>query len=78
MRPPKADLEPIWAQRNKVPAPTIQKQATAVDLRETLAEGVAMVESAVAHVSHGGPTREDAEKWLLRAKAVLRARPADV
>lgn len=76
MRPPKADLEPIWAaQRNKAPAPTIQQQATPADLREALAEGVAIVESAIAHVSHGGPTREDAEKWLQKAKAVLAGQP---
>lgn len=36
-----------------------------------LQEGIALVESAFAHVSHGGPTRADAEKWLNQAKHAL-------
>jgi hypothetical protein len=36
--------------------------------RKVLERGIALVESAFAHVSHGGPTRADAEKWLSEAK----------
>ena len=36
-----------------------------------LERAVVMTESALSHVSHGGPTRADAENWLLQAKAVL-------
>jgi hypothetical protein len=39
--------------------------------RKVLESGVALVESAFAHVSHGGPTRADAEKWLTEAKFFL-------
>lgn len=35
---------------------------------KVLEDGLALVESAFAHVSHGGPTRADAEKWIKRAK----------
>ena len=41
------------------------------DVTEILREGFHLVESAFAHVSHGGPTRKDAEDWLAKAKAVL-------
>ena len=40
-------------------------------LKEILKSGVQIIEDAVAHVSHGGPTREDAEKWLRKAKNIL-------
>ena len=39
--------------------------------QESLRAGVDLVESAYAHVSHGGPTRADAEKWLKQAKLAL-------
>ena len=39
--------------------------------REVLQAGYELIESAFAHVSHGGPTRADAEKWLERARKVL-------
>jgi hypothetical protein len=42
-------------------------------LREVLQKGVELVESAFAHVSHGGPTRADAEKWIQEAKDALKA-----
>jgi hypothetical protein len=40
-------------------------------LREVLQSGLALVESAFAHVSHGGPTRADAEKWIQEARNAL-------
>lgn len=40
-------------------------------LYETLRQGKDLVESTLAHVSHGGPTREEAEKWLANAKVAL-------
>ncbi len=40
-------------------------------LREALQAGVELVESSVAHVSHGGPTRAQAEAWLELGRAVL-------
>jgi hypothetical protein len=42
-----------------------------MDMREVLQEGFELVESAFVHVSHGGPTRADAERWIERAGAVL-------
>jgi hypothetical protein len=36
-----------------------------------LRSGVELVEGAFAHVSHGGPTRADAEKWLKEARNAL-------
>jgi hypothetical protein len=38
----------------------------------SLRAGVDLVSNAFAHVSHGGPTRADAEKWLETADAVLK------
>ena len=38
---------------------------------EALREGIALVESAFAHVSHGGPTRAEAEAWLTKARKVV-------
>jgi hypothetical protein len=40
-------------------------------LRETLQAGLALIESADSHVSHGGPTKADAQKWILRARKAL-------
>ena len=40
-------------------------------LYEVLREGKELVENTIAHVSHGGPTRADAEAWLEKAKAAL-------
>ena len=42
-------------------------------LRGELEAGLQLVESAFAHVSHGGPTRTDAEKWINHARAALAA-----
>jgi hypothetical protein len=60
MRPPKADIEmsrePSWRDS---------------EVRIALLRGIELVESAFAHVSHGGPTRADAEAWLKRARAAL-------
>jgi len=39
--------------------------------RKALESGLALVESAFAHVSHGGPTRADAEKWIAEAKSAI-------
>jgi hypothetical protein len=44
---------------------------------EVLRQGKDLVESTLAHISHGGPTREDAEKWLEKA-AIALAEPAPV
>lgn len=33
-------------------------------MRERLISASGLIHSAIAHVSHGGPTRADAEKWL--------------
>ena len=33
--------------------------------------GYELVSTAYAHVSHGGPTREDAEAWLAAAKQAI-------
>jgi hypothetical protein len=52
-------------------APTNTNFARLLLLANLLERGVTLVESAVTHVSHGGPTRADAENWLLQAKAVL-------
>jgi hypothetical protein len=41
------------------------------ELRKVLEAGLALVESTVVHVSHGGPTRADAEKWIQEARNVL-------
>jgi peptidoglycan/xylan/chitin deacetylase (PgdA/CDA1 family) len=40
-------------------------------VRAALEAGLHLVESAYAHVSHGGPTREEAEAWMERAKKAL-------
>lgn len=48
------------------PAPASERE-----LREALQAGKDLVESAFAHVSHGGPTRADAEKWIKQAERVL-------
>ena len=45
-------------------------------LYHVLREGKDLVESAFVHVSHGGPTRTDAEAWLNKAKEVL-AEPSE-
>lgn len=39
--------------------------------RKSLESGIALVEAAFAHVSHGGPTKKDAEKWLAEAKSAI-------
>jgi hypothetical protein len=44
-------------------------------LYEVLRQGKNLVESAFLHVTHGGPTRADAEKWLELAREAL-AEPA--
>lgn len=41
------------------------------EVREALRKGIAMVESSVSHVSHGGPTIKEAEAWLDAARKVL-------
>ncbi len=41
------------------------------ELRKVLESGLLLVESAFAHVSHGGPTRADAEKWIQEARNAL-------
>jgi hypothetical protein len=38
-----------------------------------LNDGARMVESAYVHVSHGGPTREEASLWVARADEILRS-----
>jgi hypothetical protein len=40
-------------------------------IRATLQEGVDLVSSAYAHVSHGGPTRKEALDWIKKANIVL-------
>jgi hypothetical protein len=42
-----------------------------VNLRKVLEAGLALVKSADAHVSHGGPTKADAQKWILLAHKTL-------
>ena len=44
------------------------------DLRKVLQEGCDLVESAYSHISHGGPTREDASAWIEKAKQFLGGR----
>lgn len=39
--------------------------------RKVLESGLALVESSFAHVSHGGPTRAEAEQWLKEARNVF-------
>jgi hypothetical protein len=41
------------------------------NLRKVLEAGLALVESADAHVSHGGPTKADAQNWILLARKAL-------
>jgi hypothetical protein len=41
------------------------------ELYEVLQKGKDLIESLVSHVSHGGPTQEEAEKWLASAKKAL-------
>lgn len=59
-RPPKADLE-------------MSRETPWRDsrIRIALLEGLELVERAFAHVSHGGPTRADAEAWIKKAKEAL-------
>jgi hypothetical protein len=77
MRPPKADLEDMWdKQKRGILPPNPSRNNTDVSVRQALEMGVALVESAYAHVSHGGPTREDAEKWLFLAKGALAKKEA--
>jgi hypothetical protein len=42
-----------------------------------LQSGIELVESAYAHVSHGGPTRADAEKWIQEAKDAIKQTQPD-
>ena len=39
---------------------------------ELLRRGRDMVQNTLAHVSHGGPTREEAEKWVQEATDALK------
>jgi hypothetical protein len=41
----------------------------------TLQKGIDLVERTLAHISHGGPTREEAEKWVAEAKDILTPQP---
>jgi len=41
------------------------------ETQRMLQGGIDLIESTLAHVSHGGPTRAEAEKWLEEAKNVL-------
>lgn len=45
------------------------------ELYKCLQEGRDLVASAFAHVSHGGPTRKDAEKWLEKVAIALAEPP---
>lgn len=47
-------------------------EARVSGLRAELSKGCDLVESAFSHVSHGGPTREEAEKWVKSARRVLK------
>lgn len=74
MRPPMEDLDK-YADRSK----NVPQRSIYADLIESLDEGITLVESAYAHVSHGGPTLADAEAWIRRAKKArnsLRNAPA--
>ena len=42
--------------------------------RELLLEGFNIISSAHAHVSHGGPTREEASAWIKKAEEVLKGK----
>jgi hypothetical protein len=63
-RPPKSDLEmskePSWRDSG---------------VRIALLKGIELVENAFAHVSHGGPTRADAEAWLKEAREAIGESP---
>ena len=41
------------------------------DLGGVLLEGIEMMESSLGHISHGGPTRADAERWIKKARGTL-------
>jgi hypothetical protein len=53
------------------PAPSPAPSTDRVGIYEALRLGRELVESAFAHVSHGGPTRADAEAWLKIAADAL-------
>jgi hypothetical protein len=57
--------------RASIPAPAQPLVPATEGLRDALQKGIDLVESAFAHVSHGGPTRADAEKWLKEARNAL-------
>jgi hypothetical protein len=62
---------PVVCHRCDLEAALAAEPTPPTDVTEILREGFHLVESAFAHVSHGGPTRKDAEDWLAKAKAVL-------
>jgi hypothetical protein len=45
--------------------------AAPLGMRGVLVSGMALIESSLNHVSHGGPSRTDAETWLTEARKVL-------
>ena len=47
------------------------KEAQIDRVRALVQEGCELVESAYSHVSHGGPTREEAIAWTKKARAAL-------
>ena len=52
----------------------VGKQATSIELVAVLKSGADMVESTLSHTSHGGPTREEAQAWTVKARTVLQGK----
>ncbi len=46
-------------------------EAEVLTLRSALQNGKELVENAYSHVSHGGPTREEALEWTRKATTAL-------
>jgi hypothetical protein len=63
----------LIAARDAERAPQAAKDACIEAMVKCLIDGARMVESAYVHVSHGGPTREEASLWVARADELLRA-----
>jgi hypothetical protein len=53
----------------------VKAEAHLARVKRVLLSGFKLVESAFAHVSHGGPTRADAEEWLKCAGEALASDP---
>jgi len=51
--------------------------ASAPDLLRILNSGYYLIDSAIAHVAHGGPTKAEAAKWIAEAAEIIRSAQGD-